>query len=153
MDVAAGGEQFVYERSAFLLGPQIMWAQEVHQIALGLIGEHLDEVGQVLTFGGESDHGLFAKIADLNTCKKATTLVEEFAQSVPSGAQVLAELAVGDLEPAHGGTVLLGVVGGGRSVLPLELGELATGGSDLFVQCAPLWGLGTVRVGSSGSMR
>lgn len=54
MDVAAGGEELVQERSALLLGPWIVWTQEVHQIALGLVVEHLDEIGQMLALSGNT---------------------------------------------------------------------------------------------------
>jgi hypothetical protein len=66
VDVAADGEQFMQERSAFLLGPRVMGVQEVQQIALGLIGEHLDDVGQMLSLGGEFDHSLLAQVSDFH---------------------------------------------------------------------------------------
>jgi len=37
-----------------------MGAQEVQQIALGLVGEHLDEVREMLSLGGEFDYSLLA---------------------------------------------------------------------------------------------
>lgn len=69
VDVAGGGEELVQERSAFLLGPPVMRLQEVQQIALGLVGEHLDEVGQVLALGGKLDEGVLAEIADFHTLR------------------------------------------------------------------------------------
>ena len=81
MDVADGGDEFVQERSAFLLGPRIVWTREVGEIALGLVGEYLDDVSQVLMLGGELHEGL--------------------AQPFASGTQLLAELAVRNFKAAH----------------------------------------------------
>ena len=66
MDIGGGGEEFMQECSTFLLGSSIVRAQEGKQIALGLVGEHLDQVGQVLALGGELDESLLAEVANLH---------------------------------------------------------------------------------------
>jgi hypothetical protein len=45
-------------------------SQQRKQIALGLIGNHLDDVGQVLTLGGELDHGGLGEVADFDPLGK-----------------------------------------------------------------------------------
>jgi hypothetical protein len=47
----------VQQGSALLIGTGVVRSQQRKEIALGLIGNHLDDVGQVLTFRGELDHG------------------------------------------------------------------------------------------------
>ncbi len=83
VDVAGGGEQLVEERPALLLGPRVMWPQEIEQIALGLVGEHLDDVGQMLALGGELDDGTLAQVPDLNARRNTAPLVHELAQMLP----------------------------------------------------------------------
>ena len=62
-DVAGSGEQLVQQGSPLLIGTGVVRSQQRKQIALGLIGNHLDDVGQVLSFGGELDDSLL--VADL----------------------------------------------------------------------------------------
>lgn len=86
VDVAGGGEQLVEERAALLLGPRVMRPQEIEQIALGLVGEHLDDVGQMLALGGELDDGTLAQVPDLNARRNTAPLVHEPAQMLPGGS-------------------------------------------------------------------
>ena len=51
-DVAGSGEQLVQQGSPLLIGTGVVRPQQRKQIALGLVGNHLDDVGQVLSFGG-----------------------------------------------------------------------------------------------------
>src|SRR5260370_31320206 len=91
----------------------------------------------MLALGGEFDHGRLAQVPDLQARGGVATFLDEFAQALTRGAQLLAKLAIGDLEAAHSGAVLFGVVGGGSPLLALELGPLHAGGADLLVQRAP----------------
>ena len=50
-DVACSGEQLMQQGSTLLIGTGVVRSQQRKQIALGLIGNHLDDVGQVLSFG------------------------------------------------------------------------------------------------------
>ena len=61
-DVAGSGEQLMQQGSPFLIGTGVVRSQQRKEIALGLIGNHLDDVGQVLTLGGELDHGALGEI-------------------------------------------------------------------------------------------
>jgi hypothetical protein len=56
-DVACSGKQLMQKGSPLLIDAGVVRPQQRYQIALGLIGNHLDDVGQMLTFGGELDHG------------------------------------------------------------------------------------------------
>ena len=60
VDIGGSGKEFMQECSTFLRGSPIVRAQEGKQIALGLVGEHLDQVGQMLALAGELDEGLLA---------------------------------------------------------------------------------------------
>ena len=52
-DVACGGEQLVQQGSPLLIGTGVVRPQQGEQIAFGLIGNHFDDVGQVLPFRGK----------------------------------------------------------------------------------------------------
>jgi hypothetical protein len=56
LDVGGGGEGRVEERPALVVGALVMRRDSAKQIALGLVGDHLEHVGQVLPLGGELDH-------------------------------------------------------------------------------------------------
>ena len=45
-DVAGSGQQLMQQGSALLIGTGVVRSQQCQQIALGLIGNHLDDVGQ-----------------------------------------------------------------------------------------------------------
>ena len=77
VNVACGGEQLMEQGSALLIDPGVVSSQERHQIALGLIGDHLDDVGQVLAFCGELDHGPLAEVSDLDALGDVAALVEQ----------------------------------------------------------------------------
>lgn len=100
LDVAGGGEDLVQQRSAFLLGTQVVRPQKVEQIALRLICEHLDDVRQMLSLGGELDHGPLAQVPDLHARGEVATFIVELAQMLACSAQLFAELAISDLEAA-----------------------------------------------------
>jgi len=108
------------------------------QIALDLVGDHLDDIGQMLALGGELDHGTLTEIADLDALGNVAALVDEPAQAITCRAQLFAEFAVGDFEAAHRWAVFLGVIRGSGAVLPFALGEFGAGGTDLLVQRAAL---------------
>src|ERR1035438_8312137 len=133
-DVAGGGEQLMQERASLLFGTGVVKPQQREQIALGLIGDHLDDVRQVFALGGEFDHGTLTEVSDLGALGNVAAFVDEPGQAVTCGAQLLAEFAVGDLEAAHRGAALLGVVGRGGAVVAFDLGEFDAGGADLLVQ-------------------
>src|ERR1017187_6482945 len=133
-DVAGGGEQLMQERASLLFGTGVVRPQQREQIALGLIGDHLDDVRQVFALGGEFDHSTLTEVSDLDALGNVAAFVDEPGQAVTCGAQLLAEFAVGDLEAAHRGAALLGVVGRGGAVVAFDLGEFDAGGTDLLVQ-------------------
>src|ERR1035441_5992091 len=90
--------------------------------------------------GGQFDHGPIIEVADCNALGSVAALGDEPRHTSACCAQWAAGLAVGDLEAAHRGAMLLGVVDRSGTVLALDLGKLGTGGADLFVQRRVLWG-------------
>jgi len=68
--------------------------QQRDEIALSLIGNHLDDVGQVLAFRGELGHGLLVEVSDFDTLGNVAALVEELAHACAGFAQLFAERAV-----------------------------------------------------------
>src|SRR6266478_9279262 len=72
--------------------------------------DHLDDVGQVLTFR-ELDHGLLVEVSDFDALGNVAALLEELRHASAGCAQLLAEPAMGDLEAPHGRPTLFGVVG------------------------------------------
>ena len=65
-DVACSGEQLMQQGSPLLIDTGVVRSQQRQQIALGLIGNHLDDVGQVLTLRGELDHGPLVEVSDFD---------------------------------------------------------------------------------------
>ena len=85
-DVAGSGEQLMQQSSALLIGTGVVRSQQRKQIALGLIGNHLDDVGQVLSFGGELDDGPLVEVSDFDALGNAATLLEELRDVGAGGA-------------------------------------------------------------------
>ena len=69
------------QRASLLLGTGIMRPQQRQQIALGLVSHHLDDVGQMLAFGGELDHGALTEVADLDTLGKRLALLDDLREA------------------------------------------------------------------------
>ena len=59
--LARGGLE---KRSSFLPGSSVVRSHQAEQIALGLIGEHFDQVGQVFAFRRQFDHRLILHALD-----------------------------------------------------------------------------------------
>src|SRR6516162_4171764 len=97
------------EGSSLLINTRVVRPQECKQVALGLISNHFDDVAQVLTFRGELDHSAFAAVANFDALGKLLALSEELRHAIADRAQLLAELAMGDLEATHSGAVLFGI--------------------------------------------
>jgi len=115
-DVAGSGEQLMQQSSALLIGTGVVRSQQRKQIALGLIGNHLDDVGQVLSFGGELDHGPLVEVSDFDALGNVAALLEELRHASVGCAQLLAEPGVSDLEAPHGRPAPFGIVRGGGTV-------------------------------------
>src|ERR1700675_5169420 len=101
-DVACTGEQLMQQGSPLLIDTGVVRLQQRKQIALGLIGNHLDDVGQVLTFRGELDHGPLVEVSDLDALGNVAALLEEPRYASAGCAQLLAKPAIRDLEAPHG---------------------------------------------------
>jgi hypothetical protein len=150
VQVGADVEQLVEKGPSLLVGPRVVWADERQEVALALIGEHLDQVREVLALRGELDDGTFGDLADLDPLGKLATAIEEFGEALSRGTELLAELAVGDLEAPDARPTPLGIVHRCGAVGLLEPGDLVAGGADLFVQGAPL-GVGCSRPAPAGA--
>ena len=137
-NVACSSEQLMEQGSPLLIDTGVVRSQERNQIALGLIGDHLDDVGQVLAFCGKLDHGPLAEVSDLDALSNIAALLEEPCDASAGRAQPLAERAMSDLEAPHGRPALLGVVRGGGAVFAFELGEIGARRTDLLIQSAAL---------------
>jgi hypothetical protein len=75
--IARGGEQLMQERAPFLLGTGVVRPQQRKQIALSLVGDHLDDVSQVFALGGEFDHGTLTEVLDLDALGHVAALADE----------------------------------------------------------------------------
>ena len=60
--------------SSLLIGTSVMRSQQCKQMAFGLIGNHLDDVGQVLPFRGEPDDGPLVEVPDFDRRGKVLAL-------------------------------------------------------------------------------
>ena len=92
----------------------------------------------MLSFRGQLDYGTFAEVPDFHPLRKFSTAGEKLGE-VPSGSpKLLSDLAVGDLETAHGRSTLLRVVRRRRAVVLLQLSHCGSSAADVVVQGAPL---------------
>src|SRR5204863_3462419 len=118
-----------------------------NEIALGLIGNHLDDIGQVLAFRGELDQGPFVEVSDFDALGNVAALLEEPRYASARCPQLLAEPAMGDLEAPHGWPAMFSVRRGGGTVFAFELGEIGARRTELLIQsAAPGIGDGAGRV-------
>ena len=85
-DVASGGEQLMQQSSPFLIGAGVVRSQQCKQIAFGLLRNHLDDIGQVLTLRRELDHGALVKVSDFDALGKVLALREHFRHASAGGA-------------------------------------------------------------------
>ena len=76
-DVAYSGEQLMQQGSPLLIDAGIVRSQQRKQIALGLIGNHLDDVSQVLAFGGELDDGPLVEVSDFDALGNVAALLKQ----------------------------------------------------------------------------
>src|SRR5260370_39113826 len=89
-DVACSGEQLMQQGSPLLVGTGVVGAQQRKKIALGLIGNHLDDVGEVLALGGELDHGPLVAVSDFDALGDVAALLEQLRHASARCAQLLA---------------------------------------------------------------
>src|SRR3990172_5073412 len=111
VDIGGGTKEFVQERAALIVAASVVRAEERNEVAL------------------------VAALASLGARAAAR---EELDEPVACGTKLLANLAVSDLEAAHGGAAPLGVVHRRRTIGLLQLGDLGVGIPDLLVQDASL---------------
>ena len=90
------------------------------EVGLGLIGHHLEQVGEELAFGGELDDGVWSELSDRHSAGQRSASGFQCFDLQHGGPQGVAELAVGDLEAADGGPLPLGVVDHGAAVLGVQ---------------------------------
>src|ERR1035437_10001268 len=104
IDVSGGVKQFVQEGAPLFVAANVVWSEKRQEVALGLKGEHLDEVREVLALGGELDDGTRAHLTDFDALRECVASPQELGELVPCDVELLANLGVGDFEAAHGGT-------------------------------------------------
>src|SRR5262249_37783482 len=92
----------------------------------------------MLAFRGELDQGAVVEVADGNAPRCVAALLQQPAQIFASVAQLLAELAVGNLEAAHGRPALFSVACGCGTQFTFQTGDFDAGRTDLLVQSPAL---------------
>src|SRR5712692_3016322 len=92
----------------------------------------------MLAFRGELDHGALIEVADFDALGKVLAVRAELRHAIAGRAQLLAELAMGDLEAAHSRAALFGIGCGGGTVFAFEPGEIGASRTDLLIQGAAL---------------
>jgi hypothetical protein len=150
-DVACSGEQLMPRGSPLLIDTGIMGSQPRKQIALGLMSNHLDDIGQVLAFGGELDEGRVVEVSDFDALGNVAALLEQLRHASACCAQLLAEPAEADLEARMVGRRCSAL---SAAAAPYSRSSLArsTRAARICLSKARRSGLGMVRVGSSGSI-
>lgn len=73
IDVGGGAKEFVHERAPLFIAARVVWPEKRQEVALGLKGEHLDEVRQVLALGGELDDGAVAHVTAFDSLRERAT--------------------------------------------------------------------------------
>ena len=57
LEVRRAGQGGLEQCPAFVVGSAVMGGHQPEQIALGLVSQHFDQIGQVLAFGRQFDDG------------------------------------------------------------------------------------------------
>ena len=71
--VCWSAKQLVQKSSSFVLSSGVLLPHQNEHIALGLVGNHLHEVRQVLALGGELDHSPFADVSHLDPLRQSSS--------------------------------------------------------------------------------
>ena len=143
-DVAGNGEQLVQQDSPSSSAPGVVRSQRRKRIALGLVGSHLDDLGQVLSFGGELDHGLLFEDLGPRARSGTSRRCSKSCATRARAVRTASELAMGDLEAPHGRPALFGIVHGGGTMIAFEPRPIGAASTDLLIQSAAL-GIGDLR--------
>ena len=93
LELSGGTEELEQQGASFLLNACIVRLEKGQQVALGLESKHLDNVGEVLAFGGELDHGACADVGDLHPPRERAPRGEELGEALAGRAQLLAGVA------------------------------------------------------------
>src|SRR3990172_9732969 len=109
VDVGCGTKQLVQDCPSLVVAARVVRAQERQEVALGLVREHLDEVRQMLALGGELDDDAVAHVTDFDSLRERAAARPDLGEPVACGPKLLADLAMGDLEPAPGRAAALRV--------------------------------------------
>lgn len=88
-----GDEDYVQQRSAFLVGTGVVRPHEGQQVAFRVVNHYFDEISQVFALGGELDHRVHIDIADGDAMGNVATFVEELGQPSTGRAQLFAQVA------------------------------------------------------------
>ncbi len=125
------------EGSPLVLDAGVFVAEETEQVALDLVGDHLEDGRQVLPFGGEFDDRPAAEGLDHgDTLGEGGALLPECRDSLGGLAEGVADLAMGDLEASRRRAFGFRVVERRAAVLLGELRLLGACGLELGVEVA-----------------
>jgi hypothetical protein len=70
-------EELVRQGSPLLIGAGVVSSQHRKRIALGLIGNHRDDIAQVFALRGELDHGSLGEVAHLDALENVAVPLEK----------------------------------------------------------------------------
>ena len=102
-----------------------MWGNQAEQVAFGLIGQHFDEIGQVLAFRGQFDDRLVHHGLDRHSPRCVCATLLQLLDALPNTPDLLAQFAVGGFETAHGPALLFQVGQRLQTVFGLEAIQLS----------------------------
>jgi len=71
------------QRAPLVVAAGVVGPEEGQQVTFGLVGNHLDEVGQVFTFRGQLDHGAGTEVADFHPWRDAAAPGEQLGEALP----------------------------------------------------------------------
>jgi hypothetical protein len=150
-DVTCRGKQLMQQGSPLLIDAGVVRPQQRKEIALDLIGNHLNDVCEVLTFRGELDHGPLVEFSDFGALGNLATLVEESRQSARALRSCLPSLPWAILKPRMVGRRCSALFAAATPYSRSSLVRSARA-ARISLSNARRSGLGMVRVGSSGSI-
>jgi hypothetical protein len=122
-DVGRRREDRLDERATLVFRPPAVGPDLSDEFALGLEGEHLEEIGEELAFGRQLDDRPLNDLADGQPLGHGRALLLQRPQAIGRHPEFARDVRLGDLEAAHRRTLLLRIDQGAKTVLRRDLEE------------------------------
>jgi hypothetical protein len=120
LEICSIGQCGLNQCSSFIPDAFVVRSHKIHEITLGLVCDHLNNVGKVLSLRGEFYDSFSYDLFDRNFLGHGRAFLFKGNHAVKCFPQAFCQFALCDLEPAHGWPGLFGTEKGLGSVLSRE---------------------------------